>query len=485
MMIPFGPWTPDQPTFGREGTGHVFNMLPSAMGFVPFGSLESVSRNPIQTPLAYIEPNPFSFRQIAFERSRVLIAARPVGRTTNRFYDAISGQDISNPLHANIRQGQFARYGDLILAADIGMPVQQLTLGGAQLENVANSPRARNICVINRFAVVGHTFDPASQLHSYRRVAWSGLGDITQWTPTENQSGFQQVSSPVQALVGGQNDGLIFCSDSIIRMDFQGIDDLVFSFTRLFGIGADAASSIVEFDDRIFFVADGNFYQIYARSSLTNISDEQVARFYKRTSNADDRANISGAIDYKNRCICWIYGGSRTALNNMLIYDLKTEQWSFAQVPSAYRLTFHIRSGSGFEDLGASEVVTQQGKQVSNSDVRSLAAIDPNGRVHTFSGPPLTGQIESTEMGGPDRTHIISVRAYITGGSNTRITARLGLRNSLIDTIEYTEPVPVDTETGKAYFDLDARYYRVAFDIFGNYEHVIGYEFETAESGDR
>src|SRR5436853_306708 len=92
------------------------------------------------------------------------------------------------------------------------------------------------------------------------RVQWSGLNDVTQWTPGVNSSDFQDLPDGgiVRGVAGGEY-GNIFQDGAIRRMTFAPGSPFVFQIERIAeDRGLYAPYSLIRSGDRIFFLsADG------------------------------------------------------------------------------------------------------------------------------------------------------------------------------------------------------------------------------------
>ena len=197
--FPYPAYLPDQ--LPRDVLTRAINVLPAADGYRPVKSLVPIS-----------DPLPAAFRGgaafISTDGTTYLIAGTANGLAR---YGGGSWTDLFVGMSVPDRW-RFAQFGDFVVAVN-GVDTKQVNLVSGTASDLTDAPTGNGVGVVGDYVVI--TQSGGNKL----LVSWSGFNDHTQWTPGENQSGFQPMltGGEIQGIAGGEY-GVILQRFRLVRM---------------------------------------------------------------------------------------------------------------------------------------------------------------------------------------------------------------------------------------------------------------------------
>jgi hypothetical protein len=488
MQLPFGEWLPDQPEHLNSGANVANNVYYAAKSYKPFPSLVPYSSNTTVTDAR----GAGSFRDSS---SNVF---NFVGTNTDIFQLA-SGSFTSKQSGLNGTNTDymtFTQFGDHIIASN-GVDAPKYWLMGtsssfASLSSIAvdgTPPVFRVSGVIRDFLVTGN------QANNTNRVQWSGLNDITTWTPGSKSADLQDLpgsGGQIVHITSGEV-GYVFRQNQIIRLDFVG-GSTIFRFSVISpNRGAVYGKTVCQDDRRVFFLADDGFFEING-DNVRAIGAEKVNRFFENDVNKAFMDRICAAVDPFNTLAVWLYPSKDDATNTsgicdkLLIYNYITEKWStsvanasmvFSQFVGQYTVELMDLISQNLDNINISlDTNFWNGGQL------FLGGIDNNFKSAIFSG---TGNVAEIETGEVELfpgliTNVTGIRPIV----DATASVILKTRNRVADTPTSSSTSSMDS-TGFNAVRQSGRYVRANVTIPANsvWNHAQGVDFTATSGGAR
>lgn len=484
MRVPFGEFLPDQQDMGGMSS-RALNVYPTAKGYTSFPSLQ-----PISNPLDGLPSGAI------FARSQGGDVSAFAGTETKLYELDTTVTDVSKPGGYTVIDSEtwtMTQWGDQVLATNYFDPIQVKNLGSsANFDDLdGDPPNARAMAVVGNFLMLGNTNDSVDGVRA-NRVFWSGFENIEQWSPGINQSDFQDLQGnggEVQRIFGGEY-GVVFQERSIWRVQYVGAP-LVFQFDEIErGRGTPVPRSCVQFGRSIYYLGRDGFYELVDGSYSRPIGAEKIDRYFQQDFDTDFKYTMSSTVDPLRNIVIWSYAGaghSGGIPNKALIYNWETGQWSAAEFGTS--LVFHGATLSltldELDQFGTLDSLPYSlDSRAWKRGNELLAGFTQDYRFGFFDGAALTAEIDTTEIGGENRSHIKSVRPHIQGTNATDIQISIGGRNKLTDVALFDTPQGLDS-TGKANVRNNKRYQRVRAIISGDFEHANEISVDVRASGKR
>lgn len=487
MITPFGEYKPDLPAFGNDGALTAKNVVPHANGYKPLKTLVAFS-DPLTAycrgAFACKDEDGVSYSFAGDETKLYSLSDttyNDVSRTTTAYASGVNSY------------WEFVQWGNKVLATNFSDSIQAITLGGTNFADLTGSPpKARYISAVRDFVVVGNTWD-GTDGNVPHRVRWSGFNDETTWTVSATtQSDYQDLygnGGAVQAIVGGQERGIIFQEHAIWLMTYVGTP-LVFQFDRVEDRGAYAPRSVVSVGDRIFFLSEDGFYMFVGGSSVP-IGANKVDLTFLSDFDASYRDRMVGSSDPARKIVMWIYPGTGNTSgtpNKAIIYDWANNKWSHAEFNAEY-LYASISTGYTLEALDG--ISTSLDALTESLDSKSwmggtlqFSAFNDSHRLANFSGDPMNATLETGEYQAIEgKTSEISyIRPMVDGGTHT---VQVGTRNTQAGTVNWSAASP-ENGSGTCPVRTNARYHRARVNVSGVWNDAVGVEPEGVyTTGDR
>lgn len=481
----FSEWLPDQDSFENPGLTEATNVLPASF-YKPIRSLISQSS-------ALSGPCIGAFSTKDSNGTSINIAGSETKLYTmqNGIWNDISRVGGYNTNGEN--KWAFIRFGDNILATNRSDDVQILNLSNSNFADLSgNPPKAKHIAVVRDFVVLGN-IDTGASNEGANQVHWSGLNDVTEWTPGNNESDFQifPEGGPITGMVGGEF-GLIFQENQITRMEYQG-PPLNFSFDVIeTGIGALSSGSIVRIGIQTFYLSNNGFYMTDGNQSYP-IGSEKVDKYFFSNLDENELHKISSAIDPINKMVIWSYVSKNSSLgipDKLIIYNWDLKRWTEAHIETnEHSLKHQLVYTSLSEDYTLSsldafgtlnEIGTALDSRFWLGGSLILSAFSVDNKLSTFSGTVLpaaikTGEFEINEL---EQSLITQIWPEIDGDIKIEINSR----DSHQDDERSTSLVKVNS-IGFAPFTEYGRYHSIEFN-FENWSRASGFKIKSEAIGE-
>ena len=458
MIIDFGEWLPDQPSFGNSCITAT-NVLPLENGYGPMPGLD-VAADALASECRGI----FSFRRVGGAREYF------AGTDSNLYRKNGDAWDDVTPTGGltSAARWNFALYGERVIATNGEDNPQRFDLASdSAFEDLTNAPKHRFPIVIRDVLVAVDLQDGSGD-----EVAFSAVNDSEDWT-VAGGGGSQPFpdGGPVVGGVGGEY-GVIFQEDGITRMDFVG-GALRFTFDKIEeAIGCSDPASIVPYKGGVFYLSAEGF-QAFNGASSANISGGKITNTFfafadpKRvtdTSNTrvtasahvrvvNETNQVQGALDPENSCVVWSFATNNSF--NLLRYNYRLDRWAYSDVDARCLHTAVTTSG------------------------RHLAGVDSSNILQHFIGANLTATVSTGDL-------------QLARGRSTFISAIRGLVDSAHDATVGKKTDLADTEVtatgssnanGKCSLRSHGRYHRIQISPTATFTEISGAEIEGKQSG--
>lgn len=330
-----------------------------------------------------------------------------VGTTTLNF-DNVTMQALANYGATTDERWQFRQYGNFVVAVNVNDNPQVFQIGTSTVfaDLAGSPPRARHIAVWGDFLALGGLSGFENRVH------WSGLDDITQWTPGTNNCDFQDF--PDGADVQGMTDATnpIVGQKSAFRLGtFVPGSVEVFTFQKVQDKrGVAAAYSMCSRGENTFFVDSGAFFQISPIGQITPIGFEKTDRTVFGAIDGSSLFDIIGEVDpFFNRVYFAVrYNSTSTSFDRIIIYDWGIGEWT--QISNSTNILFPLASGTvgytleGLDAVSASldALPFSLDSRVWQGGAPVMAAMDDAFRLGFYSGNNAEATITTQEFGQTD-----------------------------------------------------------------------------------
>jgi hypothetical protein len=260
-----GEWMPDNPDRDNPGVIQAKNLIPHKTSYRPVRNIVEESDALDGVCRGAVALTDYTGQVHNYAGDLTKLYERSGSTYTDISRSIVGGSSADGYLVPDTHNWQFARMYNNVVAAN-GSSVLQEQLGfSGNFEdlipdagvpgNVDPTPALRYIAEV-RNILLGGWLSTSTNL-----VKWSGLENHRVWTPTVQQSGEQplQRGGEVTGIVGGEY-GVIFCEESIYRVNYIGAPE-VFQFDEVSpGHGTQAPGSIAQYGDNVFFIDKDGFY---------------------------------------------------------------------------------------------------------------------------------------------------------------------------------------------------------------------------------
>lgn len=347
-LLPFAEWRPDLNDTNREFTSDVLNVVPQADGYGPMrganaftGVLPDDCRG-----VFHARNDDGSIRIFAATDDRLY----SLDNTSLLWTDVSKGGSAYTPVPAG-GNWTFVQFNTYVIACQANTAPQAFQLGvsSAFADLGGSPPSAAYVSVVNRFVVLtGIAATP-------RRIHWSGLNDITEWTSGTNYSDYQDLpdGGNTTRVIGGEF-GIIFQDSAIRRMVYSPGSDIIFQIDRIAkDIGDVAPSGVIDADGRLFFLSAKGFCSLSGDGAISFIGRERVDRFFASDYDSSTVNLIQGAADPSSHRVFWTYkrlADNVTYWTRMLAYDYQVDRWAPIEMSGDYLATL-ARPGLTLDSL--------------------------------------------------------------------------------------------------------------------------------------
>lgn len=458
MIIPFGPWRPDQPDFNNPCIT-AENVIPVENGYGPF-----LGETVITDALPAEPRGVISFRQVSGKRETF------VGTETSLYrLDGETWTDVSNSNgYENSDFWRFAVYGSRLIATNgIDNPQKFDLASSTEFTDLSNAPTHRFPIVIKETLVALDLTDGSGD-----QVAFSAVNDSQTWSAAGG-GGSQSFADggPVVGGTGGEF-GVILQEFGVTRMDFVG-GDLRFTFDQVEGgIGCTDPASIVRYQGQTFYLSSDGF-QSFDGAQSRNVSDQQVTKTFladsvlsRSTSAGDTRVTssgdtrvisetnlVKGALDPKNSLVAWSYPG--ISGQKIIMYNYRLGRWAEA-TPTVTQLHSSAQPGG-----------------------LTLAGFNSSYELVLFTGTALTATLSTGELQlFKGRSGFVSsVRGLVDAAHDVTV----GKKTDLADT--ETTTTGSSNSNGKCSVRSHGRYHRFELSPTAAFTEISGVDVEARQGG--
>jgi hypothetical protein len=470
-IVEFGEWLPDQA--GITGSiQDAYNVVPQAIGYGPFPELVELSGSASESL-----NNVFATK---FAGTTTLFA----GGATKLFKfnsSTLGLTDVSKVGgYSSVNRWTFAQYGPSLIAANGASKLQVWSLGTstAFADIAAAAPAARFVTTIRDFVVAGNVVGEESTVY------WSDLNDEADWTPSATSQSDSQViadGGDIRGITGGEY-GLVLLEKAISRMTYVGAP-LFFQFDTIArNIGCYASSSIAQFGNLVFFLADDGFYMCDGQV-VTPIGAEKIDRYFFTYADQSKIDEMSSSIDVIRKLIIWQYTDI-FAQKRLIIYNFQTKKWSEAETTSTYVATL-AQAGvtlEGLDTFGTMDTIdTSFDSRIWAGGKFVLAGVK-DAKIITFTGANKSGYVTTGDIGNGNQSIIMLAKPKVDTGSASVAVASRALLNEVPS---FGTAVAADSEN-RVSLRSGGKYHRIRVSPSGaNWKTAAGVEIDLVPQGGR
>jgi hypothetical protein len=383
-------------------------------------------------------------------------------------------------------QWQFERFGDSLIATNIGDPPQvyDIETPGNFADLGGSPPQAKYVWVAGDFLVFGYIqSNPA-------RVQWSGLNDATHWTVGEKGADYQDMPDGTDITGGiGEPKGAIIVQRKVMRyMQFSPASGYTFTFTVANPErGCVAPLSITQIGPRdfVYLTEDGFFRGVEGNP----IGAERVDGWFLNTQvDLDNIVSVRGVADPFAKVVWFQYQDSSSTAY-LLGYNWQLDRWCYADnnVSDLAALTTAGVTLEGLDAFSTSIDTLTPGldSRVWKGGRPTFAGFTTDYKLAYFSGENREAQLETAEveLAAPNKAFVQGVRTYTDADDYTVEVAGSDFHGG---TVEYGAATSPHSRTGVAPARNEARLHKfrvtiTAGDVWG---HALGVNPEYVPSGD-
>lgn len=480
-VIAVQDWAPDAASLGNPGALKAENVLPGPTGYKPFPSWVAQTGALDDRPRGAISARDDALVTYLYAGD----AAKLYSLSGSSWSDASRGGGYTT---ASDERWEFARFKDRVLATNFTDSPQVIDLGSSAFSDLTTAFRARHMAVVREFVVMGNTHDSAAG-NQVDRVRWSAFNDETSWAPN-SQTGADvrnlNVGGPIQRIFGGEY-GVILSDRSTWRMTWQGAPSWFAIEEVLPGVGAIAPGAAAQFGDSVFFLSDSGFVRILNGREAAFIGTGRVDRFVLDDLDTANLHRISAVVDPNSTRVVWAYPGAGATAgrpNKLVIYDWSLNKWSYACVD--VELLWAATGGSTtleqLDSVSASidDLSPSLDSPVWVGDSIAIAAFGSQYRSGFFSGPAMTGLVETKEI-EPNPGHRTTLLAFRALADSASVSARVGTRSSMGSAVTWAS-AQAPRPGGRIPVRATGRFHRFEVSLSGDWSDVVGVEVDAADA---
>lgn len=497
MRVKFGPWTPDQPDLDSGGLEECVNCMPLESGYGAVRqaqTLSGTSSAPLNIDNSFgaygtLGPNEGSHLFIGTSRAAASSSASTGGIHLYRYFYGVNSTAVSRALvdrtatyASSTDAWSFTRFGNSIIAASDDNPMQILTSGATQFRDMsasASAPNATTLATVRDFVFAGNLGPTTGN-----RVQWCQINNAQRWTPSpRNQSDFQDLpeTGDIIAMTGG-DFAAIMTMRSVWRATYVG-SPVIFRFDEVApNVQCLSRRSAARYQNLTFFLARSGF-QVFDGQQCIPIGAGKVDRYVLDDSAVkNNEGRVIGVIDPVAR----LYVVSLPDRLRLLVYNFGTQGWSLISKAHRFPAASIMQGGRALEQSPV-DVTFDAGPSDNRLGIGLFTADTGDANYNEFiSDTRMTATFATGEAQlFPDhRGFVKGVRPLIQGNSSTSITAEVGKRNKLNESVSYGSAVTVNAN-GMAPLRADARFHRVRLNVANGFDRAIGFDLDATRSGKR
>jgi hypothetical protein len=482
MLIPFGPWTPDQPKLGSASI-EALNCIPAVRSKKPFPAYGAFSTTPLDAKCQ----GAAAFRSNLGALGLYAGDAGKLYRADNT--DWTDASKVGGYTTDVAGRWNSVSYGALALFINGADPIQKITIdGGTIFADLGGSPPiGRYIAVCKDYVIVGwlSTDSTAAQ--------WCETNDPEGWSIGSGGGDIQPIPDcgQVTGVIGG-DFFLVLLERGVHRFDFIG-GDIVFQRRQISaGVGCSIPGTANGFNDRAFFYHTTGFYQCISGSAPIPIGNERVNDYFAGRLSAGGDSYVFSAIDPNNSL--YLVGFCSTGASGFPVTEIMAFKWDIGQIGE----WTHVIDGAAYDCLfsGLSAInVTMADLDVYGSLEDVPATLDSAAWLGTgqqlcgafgsdhnagwFNGANMPATLTTTEavLTEGQKSLVRGWRPIVEGAALANITGTVYGRNTLADMVA-TNPNSQDkapNARGIIRARLKSRYHRAEIVIDdANWTHAAG-----------
>lgn len=489
--IPFGAWTPDQPTL--DNTALIArNVIPADRSYRPFPQLAAFS-----TSLSARAIGAISVRNAAGTVYNYVGESANIRQLVGNSWSAVTSLSGSYTT-ADSDFWEFVQWGQTVIGCNGHTDqMQTITLGAANFSGLAGSPpKAKHLTVVRDFVVAGNVSDSAL---SITRVRWPAFNNPTSWTvDTATLADYQDLpteAGEIRRLVGGQEYGLVFQERAITRITFVG-SPYIFRFDQVQAqLGLYAPQALCQYQNLVFFLAEDGFYS-FDGAQLQPIGRGRVDRYFLSTLDTLYVGRIVAVADPINRIAVWAYPatGSSGMLTRLLLYSWAYDRWAEVTGISLDYVWRALTTGVTLDGLDAyfsslDEVTPDLDDRYWQGGNVVLAGVS-NRRLQYFNGAAMSATLDTGEF-APFRArngigYVTQARPLVEASATVPLRLSISQRNRLDTAATWTTPV-APVSSGECMVRATGRYLRARLELSASatWTHTVGVEIDATFQGVR
>ncbi len=419
-MPNFAEWAPDVVPWNNDVAAEALGVLPVDGGYAPFPQPDTSASLATDSPSAttYIR-GAFAARSVT---DTIKIFAFSASKTWEGGAAGAAWTDRTNASSHTLATDEYwsaVQYGTNVIFANSGDNVMVIAAagGGAATDLGGSPPNSRFPAVIGDYVFLGSTSN------SVREIKNSGLNDSTTWTLGTKSSSAQtfQDGGAVQGIVGFEQGGFVFQSDTVRRLDLV-TDARIFVPHKIdYAHGTTSPYSIVSHGNEVFYYSPAGFVRLGFDGSFEQIGKGKVDGWFLENHNVARPKAVIGAIDPVTQRIFWLYASASNAsslvLDGLIVYDIDRKRWTHASCALTY-IFRALTPGATLSALAAlyatlaamAAAPTTFGADVWRGGAPGIAAFDSANKLGFFTGTPMAASVQ-TSMFEP----VPGMRGYVRG----------------------------------------------------------------------
>jgi len=501
MLLPYGPWLPDQPDLGtatliaKNVIAATFNPRSGAVSYKQFRSFANTISALAQRVQGAIAVKAVGAGAYIYAGTASTLQELSPGATSFTDRSKVGGYNCA----ADHIWGR-ARFGNGVYFANIADPIQVATIGaGTAFEDLsADAPKARYLATVNNFLMAANTWDPDDGFMQ-NRLWWPAINNPASWPEIGSdaaaavQSDRQDLpdGGAISGIVGGETGVTVVCENKIIRGLFGS--SLIFDFIPAEeNRGSRYSASIIGDGRNVFYIGDDGFFRFNSVQSEP-IGTQKVDTWFLGDLDKIHIPRVCAAIDPVNKLVMWAYPGTGHSLGNpskLVIYNWAIDCWSYVDLPLGIEyLVAGLSLGYTLDGLDVLGFTVDNFPYSFDADILKggeplLLAFDTSHRMGAFTGSPMQATITTGEyqLSEGQRSLVTAVRPMVSNvGTSQTVTPITRNRQSASTT---TGSASTENAAGVCPMMSEARYHRFQSDIVGGFAHAQGVEPTFSGSGD-
>ncbi len=482
-MPNFAEWQPDVVPWNNDVAAEASGVLPTEGGYAPFPQPDSSSSAAAGTVIQ----GAFAARSAS---DTIKIFAFSATKTYEGGAAGAAWTDRTNASSHTLATDEYwsaVQYGTNVIFANSGDNVMVIAAagGGAATDLGGTPPNSRFPAVIGDYVFLGNT------ANSVREIKNSGLNDSTTWTLGTKSSSAQtfQDGGAVQGLVGFEQGGFIFQSDTVRRLDIV-TDARIFVPHKIdYAYGTTSPYSIVTRGGEVFYYSPAGFVRLGFDGSFEPIGKGKVDEWFRDNSNVTRPKAIIGALDPVSQRVFWLFAtasnASSTTLDGLIVYDIDRKKWTHATCALTY-IFRALTPGATLTALAAlystlaamAAAPTTFGADVWRGGAPGIAAFDASNKLGFFTGTPMAASVQTSKF-----EPVPGMRGYVRGarliGDAVNATAKIGGAERPQTAVVFNAAAAVNGQ-GRVPMRISTRWAQIQVDIAAgeSWTGLAGIEFD-------